>query len=594
MLDLVPVGVCVLGPDGVVLVWNRTLTEWTGLPADQAVNRRLIELYPSLLEPRYARRLQAVFETGAPAVLSAALHGHFLPIRSDDESATLMVQETTLRRISTDPLRVLIAIQDVSLAARQLEWLRSERQLLLDTKRKLELANESLQQGFALELANNQKLQQEIQERTRVESELRRQTNSLIAAKTREHQHTQRLEQLVRDLTAARQQAEAATQAKSEFLANMSHEIRTPMTAILGYVDLLHEPGVSDEVKQQAIETVHRNGDHLLAIINDVLDISKIEAGQMTIENVPTSIRAVVQEVAELMSASAADRGLKLNVELVEPLPHLVETDPTRLRQVLVNLTGNAIKFTRAGSVCIRARWQNRTSRTGLLQLDVVDTGVGIADEQRQRIFQPFSQGESHVTREYGGTGLGLAISRRLAHMMGGTLTVDSHVGRGSTFSLTVTCGRISDHERRDLPNGSSPSSAQPQSLAHLRVLIVDDAPDNQRLLAFHLRKAGAEFEIADNGQIALDLIAAAHRTAPFDVVLMDMQMPVLDGYSATRQLRAANDHTPVIAITAHALAGDREKCLAAGCNEYLTKPINRDKLLSTIACWGARRTARV
>jgi signal transduction histidine kinase/ActR/RegA family two-component response regulator len=593
MLDLVPVGVCLLGPDTTIHAWNRTLVEWTGLSRGVTLNHRLTEFFPSLLAPRYALRLAEVFATGAPAVLSAALHGHYLPIhRGDGSEAPLMVQQSTLRRISIDPPRVLVTIQDVSLEARQVEWLRRERKELLGTKRKLELAIESLQHGFALELANNRQLQQEIQERTRVESELRKQTGSLIAAKTREAQHTQRLEQLVRDLTMARHQAESATQAKSEFLANMSHEIRTPMTAILGYVDLLRGPGVGEELKQQAIETVHRNGEHLLAIINDVLDISKIEAGKLTIEHVPTPVREIVQEVAQLLSARAAEQNLPLRVELVEPIPDFVESDPTRLRQILANLVGNAIKFTRTGSVCIRVRWQNRTVTAGTLHIEVIDTGIGIAPEQLQHLFRPFSQADSRMTREFGGTGLGLAISRRLAQMMGGDLSAVSQPGQGSTFTVTIACGRISDSLARDGHRSPAVLPAKPQSLEHLRLLIVDDAPDNQRLVAFHLRKAGATFDFAENGQAALDKLAMARQSNPFDVVLMDMQMPVLDGYSATRQLRLLGDRIPVIAITAHAMAGDREKCLAAGCDDYLSKPIDRARLLAMIAHWAGKSAA--
>ncbi|MDZ4688113.1 MAG: response regulator [Planctomycetaceae bacterium] len=593
MLDSVPVGVCLLASDWTVLAWNRTLAEWTGLPRMNVISRNLTDLFPGLLAARYFQRLDAVFTTGAPAVFSAALHHHFLPVRLHNDDK-LMVQETSIRRISNSPPQALVTIQDVSLASRQLECLRHDRKELLGTKRKLELANESLQHGFEDTSAKNRQLQVEILERTRMEAELRRQTNGLIAAKTREAQHTQRLEQLVRDLTAARQQAEAATQAKTEFLANMSHEIRTPMTAILGYVDLLQEPEFTAEQKQHAIETVHRNGEHLLAIINDVLDISKIEAGKMTLERVPTAPREIIQDVVELMSVRARQQGLDLKIDCLEPVPQTVETDPTRLRQILVNLVGNAIKFTKAGSVKISVQWSNRSSTAGILQIAVTDTGIGIDEEQLKTLFRPFTQADSRMTRQFGGTGLGLAISRRLAVMMGGDLTVETRPGLGSTFRVAVACDRgLDDKLVAKTDDRLSTRTDKPlNSLENVRILIVDDAPDNQKLLSFHLRKSGAQFDVAENGQIALDKLSHSRTTTPFDVVLMDMQMPVLDGYTATRRLRELADDTPVIAITAHAMIGDREKCLAAGCNDYLTKPIDREKLLNVIARWAGHAVA--
>jgi signal transduction histidine kinase/ActR/RegA family two-component response regulator len=593
MFDSVPVGVCLLDRDLTVRAWNRTLSEWTGLSPAAVIDRSLLDIYPQLRGHRLLHRLEDVFSTGAPTILSAALHHHFLPIPSrNDLSAALMAQETYIRRIGGLTPQALVTIQDVTLTARQLLCLRAERRELLETKRKLELANESLQHGFDEASARNRQLQEEIQERTRIEAELRRQTFGLIAAKTREAQHTAALERLVLDLTSARQQAEAATQAKSEFLANMSHEIRTPMTAILGYVDLLQEAHVSDEQRQQAVETVHRNSEHLLAIINDVLDISKIEAGKMTLERVPMAPREIVNDVVDLMSGRAESQGLKLIVDWLEPVPQQIESDPTRLRQILVNLVGNAIKFTRSGSVTIATRWSNRSAISGVLQVDVVDTGIGIESEKLANLFQPFMQADSRMTRQFGGTGLGLAISRRLALMMGGELTVESRPGQGSTFTVTIACERWSP----DSAGGASPSIALPvnalDSLENLRILIVDDAPDNQKLLSFHLRKAGATFDLAENGRVALEKLEQARATTPFDVVVMDMQMPVMDGYTATRQLRDMGDHIPVIALTAHAMTGDREKCLAAGCDDYLTKPINRGRLIATIARLASRAMA--
>jgi len=587
MLDSVPVGMCVLATDWTVLAWNRTLVEWTGLSASDAIQRKLTELFPTLLAAKYTQRLDAVFTTGAPAAFSAALHHHFIPakLRNDER---FMVQETSIRLISRNPPQALVTIQDVTLASRQLECLRQERKKLLETTRELEIANESLQGGFEDASTKNRQLCDEIQERCRIEDELRQQTTNLIEAKAREAEHTARLEQLIRDLTAARQQADAATQAKSDFLANMSHEIRTPMTAILGYVDMLHDPEFTAEQRQQVIQTVHRNGEHLLAIINDVLDISKIEAGKMTVEQVATVPQEIIRDVFDLMSGRAKKQGLSLSVEIHDPIPPRLLTDPTRLRQILVNLIGNAIKFTTSGSVKLSVDWTERQQSEGILRIRVADTGIGIAEQHLKKLFQPFSQADSCMARKFGGTGLGLAISHRLATLMGGDLSIESRLGVGSTFTLTIACGLCPNedvHHRKGFAASEIVEHAR-ESLENVHILVADDAPDNQKLLAYHLRKAGATFDFAENGQVALDKLEAARMAKPFDLVLMDMQMPFVDGYAATRQLRDRMDSTPVIALTAHAMAGDHEKCLNAGCNDYLTKPINRDKLIATIARW--------
>ncbi len=584
MLDSVPIGMCLLSTDWTILAWNRTLVEWTGLSASEAIHRKLTDLFPPLLAAKYTQRLNAVFTTGAPAALSAALHHHFIPakLRNDER---LMVQETSIRLVSRNPPQALVTIQDVTLTSRQLECLRQERRKLLETTRALEVANGSLQESFEDASTKNHQLSDEIEERRRIEVALRQQTASLIEAKAREAEHTAQLEQLIRDLTAARQQADAATQAKSDFLANMSHEIRTPMTAILGYVDMLDDPEFTAEQRQQVIQTVHRNGEHLLAIINDVLDISKIEAGMMTVERVATAPQELIRDVMELMSGRAKKQGLGLQIEMFEPIPPRLLTDPTRLQQILVNLIGNAIKFTKSGTVKLSVRWGDCQQNEGILRIQVTDTGIGIADHQLQNLFQSFTQADSGTARQFGGTGLGLVISRRLAMLMGGNLRAESQLGVGSTFTLTVACGLCLANNMSHRTGSSDPDNAV-LSLENVHVLVADDAPDNQKLLTYNLRKVGATFEVAGNGLVALEMIEAARLTKPFDVVLMDIQMPLLDGYAATRQLRERSDNTPVIALTANAMTGDHEKCLAAGCNDYLTKPINREKLIAAIAHW--------
>jgi PAS domain S-box-containing protein len=405
---------------------------------------------------------------------------------------------------------------------------------------------------------------------------------------------------LVEGLQVAKEQAEAATRAKSEFLANMSHEIRTPITAILGYTDMLREEEQSPDVVQ-AIDVIQRNGKHLLVILNDILDLSKIEARKLHVESLPFALLPLLDDVHALLRARAIEKGIGFDVVGEGAVPLQLTSDPTRLRQILTNLVGNAIKFTDDGSVTIAVGLVPAEPRP-LLEVHVRDTGIGMTAEQQASLFQPFVQADNSTSRRFGGTGLGLAISHRLAGMLGGALRVASAPGRGTTFTLTLDpgaldpaqCAATLDDARarsRALPKVAAPGD--PQQQRPCRVLVAEDGPDNQRLLRALLTKAGHTLEIVDNGQLALDAIAQAREAGePFDVVVMDMQMPVLDGYGAVRALRAQGDGVPVIACTAHAMAEERDKCLAAGCSDYTTKPIDRRDLLKKVARWTTRSPA--
>ncbi|MDX1657108.1 MAG: ATP-binding protein, partial [Candidatus Competibacteraceae bacterium] len=411
-------------------------------------------------------------------------------------------------------------------------------------------------------------------------SHLVRDITDWVQAEERSRRLNEELERLVaertRELEAARRVADAANRAKSEFLANMSHEIRTPMTAIMGYADVLLAH-VRDPDNRQCVETIKRNGHHLVEIIDDILDLSKIEAGKLELERRRFSPEQVVADVHSLMEVRARERGVPLGVEYQGLIPATIESDPTRLRQVLANLVGNAIKFTEQGWVRLVVRLLS-DEITPRLEFQVIDTGIGIGPEQLARLFRPFSQADTSVTRRFGGTGLGLAICRRLVEMLGGEITVDSAPNQGSTFAFTVTTGSLAQVPLVEPGGEIKPPAVATVPVAALdgRILVVDDRHEIRMLIQHYLENAGARVVTASDGQAGLERALEAEKTAePFDLVVMDMQMPVLDGYQATARLRAAGFCRPIIALTAAAMQGDREKCLAAGCDDYLSKPVD-------------------
>ncbi|MCX5688783.1 MAG: PAS domain S-box protein [Planctomycetota bacterium] len=400
-------------------------------------------------------------------------------------------------------------------------------------------------------------------------------------------------------LKAAEARAQEASIAKSEFLANMSHEIRTPMTAILGFTELVASDGDHEKAPRRRLEyidTIRRNGEHLLSIINDILDISKIEAGKMTVEATATDPVAIIRDVVALMDVKASGKGIKLDAIFETPMPAAIESDPVRMRQILVNLVGNAIKFTEVGGVTMRVRCDPERE---LLTIAVEDSGIGLTDEQMGRLFGAFVQADASTTRKFGGTGLGLRISKRLAEMLGGDISVASTPGTGSAFTVSIPTGSIaavepvtaaSQSARSELvqSSGASTSTAEPL-LKGIRVLLAEDGPDNQRLISFHLRKAGACVEVAENGRRAIEMLTRdgafdsplAEQPA-FDLILTDMQMPVIDGYQATALLRSRGCRLPIVALTANAMSGDAQRCLDAGCDAYASKPIDRIALVDT------------
>jgi len=400
--------------------------------------------------------------------------------------------------------------------------------------------------------------------------------------------HREHLEELVAartmELSTARDNAEQASRAKSNFLANMSHEIRTPMTAILGYADLMLSPAQTMSDRINSLQVVRRNARHLMELINDILDISKIEAEKMTVEAIACDPARAAVEVASMLRPRAIAKSLPLSVEFAGEIPAEVKTDPLRLKQILMNLTGNAIKFTERGNICVRLSVE-KLDDGSQVRFDIVDSGIGMSPDQIGRLFQPFVQADDSMTRKYGGTGLGLAISKRLAKLMGGDLCVHSELGRGSTFSVWLDGGSLENVAMRQglmesmLAIGP-PTHETEQIQLRGRILLAEDGIDNQQLLTLNLVTAGAEVVVADNGRIAVERV----RNEPFDLVLMDMQMPELDGYGATSELRRLGYTLPIVALTAHAMGGDRARCIDAGCTDYLTKPIDNELLLRTVA----------
>jgi signal transduction histidine kinase/ActR/RegA family two-component response regulator len=385
------------------------------------------------------------------------------------------------------------------------------------------------------------------------------------------------------DLQREKVAAETANRLKSAFLANMSHEIRTPMTAILGYTELLKENPRSDEAAEY-LDTIERSGNHLLELINDILDLSKIEAHQMELERIPCSPADVVGEVLSVMGARALEKGLLLECGYETDVPERILCDPTRLRQALINLVGNAVKFTASGSVTLSVGFRSRVNGEPRLDFAVRDTGIGIAADKLEKLFTPFTQVDPSTTRRYGGTGLGLSISYRLAKLMGGDLTVKSEVGKGSEFTFSIPCQNPCGTLMKRAPAASATPRQKSgfwrrgEDLA-ASILLVEDNAANQKLIRAQLERSGAVVEVANHGEEALEILA--HST--FDVIVMDVQMPVMDGLETLKALEARGSTTPVIALTAHAMKGDRDRYLQAGFTAYLSKPVRIEDLIGTL-----------
>ena len=396
-------------------------------------------------------------------------------------------------------------------------------------------------------------------------------------------ERTRDLESAMHEAKQLADQAQVANKAKSEFLANMSHELRTPMNAIIGFTSVLLSEEL-DDLHRQYMKTVDNSARNLLNLINDILDFSKIEAGRLDVEYIPFHTPQLLEEISSEMQPLAFNKNIKLEIDAGREVPEIMTGDPLRIKQCLINLISNAVKFTEEGSVRLIASFQNEGDKE-YITFKVKDSGIGIPEEKLKLIFNSFSQADGSTSRKYGGTGLGLSITSNLVGLMGGEISVESIINHGSTFTIKIPTAVLDDPSETNIVNDDRYDDSQIENsnkgaLKGSRILVVEDNMANQELIETYLRPTGANFVIADNG---LEGIKIWLEDSTFDIILMDMQMPVMNGYDATEQLRSAKCDVPILALTANAMQGDSDKSIRAGCDCHIPKPLDRGYLINVI-----------
>ncbi len=522
-----PAGVCVIDKDYIVRFWNNCMEDWTGIHKDYIIGNDLGNNFPSFNESRCSSRIESVFDGGPPIILSARLHKDIFP--SPLPNGELRILNTTVTAVPAsdgNSYDALFVAEDIT------ERKRSE-EASIRAKKEVEEANRKLEQ--ALDHAN------------------------ILTRK-----------------------AKVANNAKSEFLANMSHEIRTPMNGIVGMLTLALNKEREEKIREY-LTIAKTCADNLLNLINDILDISKVESGKLAIEIIDCNVDEILSVINSSMRPSALEKGIGFDVVLKTDVPEQIKTDPTRLNQCLVNLVGNAVKFTETGGVTVELSLKEMGGKP-FVRFDVVDTGIGIPVDQQKSIFDKFMQADSSTTRKHGGTGLGLAITKQLTELLGGDLTLTSEPGKGSTFSVIIPANidiasatMISNNKWCKKEQKVGPSDEINNAAG--KILVVEDDFASQQVILGMLEETNLQAEIANNGIEAVNKVTSGS----YDLIFMDMQMPNMNGYDATKIIREKGYTLPIIALTAYAMKGDEEKCLNVGCDAYLPKPVDAEKLFETL-----------
>ncbi|WP_141735324.1 response regulator [Oligoflexus tunisiensis] len=538
-----------LDPKGNVRTWNDGARRIKGYESEEIIGQRHDCFYTE------QAKQQGIPEEGLRrAIEDGKFEEEALRVRKDGSMYWANSVITALRD-SSDQLRgFAIVTRDITDRKTADETLQRAYEIL-DIRVKERTAE--------LELANKA-LRAEISERERIERLLRKKQEELVAAK---------------------ELAEAANKAKSAFLANMSHEIRTPLGAVMGFSELMLDENQPLAERMNCVEVIKRNGKLLSNIINDILDLSKVEAGKLDVEKVLVPLDDILTDINMLLSLEAREKGLRLTVTTEGQVPSHITTDPLRLRQVLFNIVGNAIKFTDHGMISVIIKQMDIEERGQRLAFIIRDTGRGISTTQATRLFEPFAQADSSTTRRFGGTGLGLVLSKKLANSLGGDVELSSSIpGVGSEFIVTIDPGETMRAVAPVRAGAEARHEELNVSLEHLRVLLVEDSQDNQLLVTRMLKMSGVKVETASNGREGVQKALAGQ----FDCILMDLQMPEMDGYAAAQELRRQGYGKPIVALTAHAMGEERQRCLASGFNSHISKPISRKVLIQTLVQYGS------